>query len=296
MSVKSRHIGRNARRFYIGMCGIGLVGAFTVAVPGIGSAAPALPANCTAAGSTVTCTYEYTGGEQSFEVPADVTSVRVVATGQQGASENLLPGGLGAIASGTVPVAAGSTLFVVVGGFLGFNGGGNANQNRSFGGGASDVRTVSSADAVGTLASRLLVAGGGGGASGLGFTSRGNPGGNAGTAAPGERAGQPGTATGGGAPGEGQGGQPGVLGAGGGSDAGGGGGGFYGGGGGGYDAEGPSGEMGGGGGGSSLVPPGGSVTLAAAGAAPQVVISYQIGGQPSCLGLPSVLSFFCSLS
>ncbi|MFH5232005.1 glycine-rich protein [Antrihabitans spumae] len=99
----------------------------------------------------------------------------------------MLPGGLGAIASGTVPVAAGSTLFVVVGGFLGFNGGGNANQNRSFGGGASDVRTVSSADAVGTLASRLLVAGGGGGASGLGFTSRGNPGGNAGTAAPGER-------------------------------------------------------------------------------------------------------------
>ncbi|MFH5232006.1 hypothetical protein [Antrihabitans spumae] len=91
MSVKSRHIGRNARRFYIGMCGVGLVGAFTVAVPGIGSAAPALPANCTAAGSTVTCTYEYTGGEQSFAVPADVTSVRVVATGQQGSRAHPKP-------------------------------------------------------------------------------------------------------------------------------------------------------------------------------------------------------------
>jgi hypothetical protein len=235
-------------------------------------------------------TFTYTGAEQTYEVPAGVALVRIDAVGAAGGSSggcNGGSGGRGASLSADIPVSAGQTLYVEVGGAGtngcesvssaagGFNGGGNsgtsgANQPGAGGGGASDVRTVSS---VGprqqTLVSRLIVAGGGGGAA-PGFIS-----------AAGGDAGLPGVARGGGISGIGAGGSPGVTGFGGSgaggaggsavgcpggsnglpgafgsggaggpaspASGGGGGGGYYGGGGG--TGDGPSQECGGGGGG-----------------------------------------------
>lgn len=54
---------------------------------------------------SVTCTYAYTGGEQTFEVPAGVTSVYVVATGGQGGS-----GAPGAVVNGVIDTSSLATL------------------------------------------------------------------------------------------------------------------------------------------------------------------------------------------
>src|SRR4051812_40242561 len=51
------------------------------------SAAP-LPSNCTASGTTVTCIYNYTGGEQTFVAPAGVTSAVVTANGAPGGAQS----------------------------------------------------------------------------------------------------------------------------------------------------------------------------------------------------------------
>jgi RHS repeat-associated protein len=112
-------------------------------------------------------TFDYTGGPQTWSVPAGVTSVSVQASGAQGAGTY---GGFGAMTNATVPVTAGETLVVMVGGqgsgtSGGFNGGGNSSSGGgntgSGGGGASDVR-------IGGLGigDRVVVAGGGGGAVG----------------------------------------------------------------------------------------------------------------------------------
>jgi hypothetical protein len=125
--------------------------------------------------------YFYTGSEQKFAVPANVTGVNVDAVGARGASccGNTVtePGGYGGELFADVRLPAGtSTLYVEVGGdgtvgSGGWNGGGGGPLG---GGGASDIRTVScSADggdcatggSVESLSSRLAVAPGGGGAS-----------------------------------------------------------------------------------------------------------------------------------
>lgn len=131
-------------------------------------------------------------GEQTYTVPAGVTSVRVSATGAPGGAGAPGPnipgvaGGLGAQVTGDLAVTPGEVLYVEVGGpggdgsangggLPGFNGGGLG--GRSFGGdgsfgggggGASDVRlcsvsAMSCAGAASSLASRVVVAGGGGG-------------------------------------------------------------------------------------------------------------------------------------
>jgi hypothetical protein len=156
------------------------------------------------------------------------------------------------------------------------------------------VRTIARAEA-GTLGSRLIVAGGGGG-SGVINQACGRPGDGAGGDA--EADGRPGATCGGlpgGGPGVagtqiagGAGGEPGggdgTFGQGGaaGYTGGGGGGGYYGGGAGGDSRDaGPlpinSNGGGGGGGGSNLVPPGGSAAIATGGA-PQIVITYSAPG------------------
>ena len=147
----------------------------------------ALPAGCTASAGTVTCTYT-SAGEHQFAVPAGVTSVTATAVGGQGGSDfgSGSPGGLGAVAKGTVPVTPGQVIFAEVG-ILG----GAAGQlfpgftDSGAGGGESDVRTCPAGGAQpcpagSTLASRVLVAGGGGGRGDFGDTP-----GNAGTPAPG---------------------------------------------------------------------------------------------------------------
>jgi len=248
--------------------------------------------------SAATTEFKYTGAEQTFVVPAGVTTVNVTGTGGAGGTGETRPtstspagvGGRGAVVNGYLSVTAGQTLYVEVGpnGTTSSGGGG-------FGGGAADVRTISSA-AANSLESRLIVAAGGGGG-GIGNCEgepdKGGAGGNA--AEPGidgtpcqisgayflfgGGGGGAGTSTAGGAGGSstsfGIPGEAGQLGKGGkgsnaGSNVGGeGGAGLYGGGGGGYAYNG-----GGGGGGSNLVPTAGTATTAAAGAEPKVTITY----------------------
>ena len=116
----------------------------------------------------VTQTFVSTGAEQTFVVPAGITSIQVFAVGGKGGNggaSGAIPadGGFGAVATGTIAVTPGQTLFVNVGG-----NGGVATANRGApadvqrrrrrwlrrrraaecnggggGGGASDVRTVS---------------------------------------------------------------------------------------------------------------------------------------------------------
>ena len=141
---------------------------------GVGEKARAAGAPCntgtqTPPGATVTCTYLYTGGEQSFTVPAGVTNVTVEAIGAQGgagAASTTATGGAGGAGddvTGSLALTAGvSTLYVEVGGVGsgvgsgttsggagGFNGGAAAASGGAGGGaaggggGASDIRTAS---------------------------------------------------------------------------------------------------------------------------------------------------------
>lgn len=143
-------------------------------------------------------TFEFTGGEQTFVVPDDVTEVTVEAWGAQGGiSQGRGPagadaGGLGGLVTAKLTVTPGEMLAIFVGGTGGddfgvhaggFNGGGNGGGGLFFdgggGGGASDVRQGGNA-----LAHRVIVAGGGGGGAvleipgGAGGGLMGAPGGN----------------------------------------------------------------------------------------------------------------------
>lgn len=218
-----------------------------------------------------TTTFSYTGAQQTFIVPASVTSVTVFCKGSSGGSWGATGGGSGATISGTLAVTPGGTLYVnvggggtppdpggSVGGAGGWNGGagGGATAGQAGyaagagGGGASDVRVGGTA-----LTNRVAVAGGGGGASGAntgggggalsgnGLTGTGANGGPGGTQSAG------GTGVGSGAPGG-----NGALGIGGGgrgntiqNGTGGGGAGYYGGAGGGFSTGGTAWSAGGGG-------------------------------------------------
>jgi adhesin/invasin len=292
---------------------IALLAALGLAAPSATAAEgpPALPDGCSqpSVGGTVTCTFDYTGSEQTFAMPVGIDTVHVVAVGAPGGGFGGV-GGAGAVVAGDITATPGSTLYVEVGGpggddgpasapggAGGFNGGGNGDggdfgaNSMPGGGGASDVRTSSGgADpAAAGLASRLIVAAGGGGDGqgnaggdagqpGAGGFAGAGPGGGAGTASAGGAAGSlPGTA------GElGQGGIGGPLP----PDTctrdtvedcvrggGGGGGGLYGGGGGGDGT--------GGGGGSSLVPAGGTFAIADDSTPASVTISYTPAGLAS---------------
>ena len=210
-------------------------------------------------------TFNYTGGQQTWSVPSDATSVSIKTSGAQGQ-------GLGGESSAIVTVTPGETLYIYAGGQPlgrtgGWNGGGNGGDGSYFdgfgGGGASDVRRTPYA-----LSNRLVVACGGGGGStdsASGADGGGSSGGTGGFAiSSGEYAmgGGGGTQISGGIGGSGPGGygvdgSPGVGGNGGYSNnsggGSGGGGGYYGGGGGGASFVGSGGYGGGGGGGSGYV-------------------------------------------
>ena len=124
-----------------------------------------------------TTTFNYTGAQQTYVVPAGVFSVHIDAQGASGWSGPTNQGGFGGSAVGDLAVVPGQTLYIYVGGQGtlatadqvpaggGFNGGGNGMTNDvgpndvGGGGGASDVRQGGF-----TLADRVLVAAGGGGA------------------------------------------------------------------------------------------------------------------------------------
>jgi hypothetical protein len=251
---------------------------------------------------TMTESFPSTGAQQTFEVPVGVSSIHVEAigaTGEAGFAGAL--GGAGAVVAGNLPVTAGETIYVEVGG-AGFNGGGAPGFiGGGYGGAASDVRTVP-LGSTGSLESRLLVAAGGGGGGAGEFGPYGGAGGAAGnpgtnssseTSGAGGAGGGAGTLTGGGSGGTSCGstgpwtGGAGSLGLGGsGGEAfgfpftagGGGGGGYMGGGGGeGTCRPEPNSGGGGGGGGSSFVFGGATFSsfgAAAPGTAPSISISY----------------------
>ena len=182
---------RNSIR--LSLLGILVSGVFLTLFAGFGAASSP---PCPTTPGAQSCTYSFTGGEQSFTVPAGVTSIHVVSQGGGGGvgdcASSTCSGffgsggaaGKGAQVSADLSVTPGQTLYVEVGGAAntggricnvacapvgGFNGGGNGdpNNNSGGGGGASDLRTTARADA-GTLDSRLLVAAGGGGGGGGG--------------------------------------------------------------------------------------------------------------------------------
>jgi Glycine rich protein len=229
------------------------------ALTGAALVALTLGAPVASAATPVDVPFAYTGAEQSWLVPAGVTTVHVTLTGGRGGAATGTTGGFGGRVSGDIAVSAGTTIFVEVGGNAagasgGFNGGGPSSGSSAGGGGASDIRTVARAQA-GSLGSRLMVAAGGGGA---GTATNGGNAGGPGADGSGASGGQPGGPAGGGAGGSGnpsgQSGGPGLGGGGGlGSSAtgGGGGAGLYGGGGGGGSSFFGFGSAGGGGGSSS---------------------------------------------
>ncbi|MGB3947817.1 MAG: PKD domain-containing protein [Bacteroidia bacterium] len=147
--------------------------------------------------------FSYTGGVQTFIVPCGVTSLNVKAWGAGGSgggadSYGGAVGGAGAFVETTIPVTAGETLTLIVGGGAGpggncagnapggsegwgnsiFDGGkgGNAGGSGCSGGGGGG------GGGAGVLrgSSILLVAGGGGGGSGGGLNSSGATGGGGG--------------------------------------------------------------------------------------------------------------------
>ncbi len=181
---------------------LGTIGALLVSAIAAVSASAAAP-------PTVTETFPSTGVEQTFTVPAGVTSVRVRAIGGSGDAGHPgfrtlgAPGGAGADVASRLPVTAGEMLYVEVAA-AGFNGGGVGVAGGGNGGGASDVRSVSMGSA-GSLESRLLVAAGGGGGGGSfdeGAAGRGGDAGSPGASSSGtERFGPGGSVSQGGAAG-----------------------------------------------------------------------------------------------
>ena len=123
-------------------------------------------------------TFNYTGAEQTFSVPACATQVTVTAYGAQGTAAYTTYGylpGYGGMAQGVLAISGGSTLYVYVGGSNGYNGGGagwSGSTRTCNGGGASDVRVGGTA-----LSNRVIVAGGGGGVSGESNWGNGGDGG-----------------------------------------------------------------------------------------------------------------------
>ena len=109
------------------------------------SAAPSVAQEATPA---QTLTFNYTGGPQSWTVPADVHQATFDVYGSQGGRNGpLFPGGQGGHATVTIPVTPGEVLAIMVGGqgpettpptvecvLLpgggGFNGGGNGGNAR----------------------------------------------------------------------------------------------------------------------------------------------------------------------
>jgi len=114
-------------------------------------------------------TYNYTGGMQTYVVPAGVTTITVECWGAQGGGDSLAsaPGGYGGYVTADVAVTPGQTVNIYVGGegiyggVGGYNGGGDGvgdvSNKGGGGGGASDIRIGGT-----TLMDRIVGAGGGG--------------------------------------------------------------------------------------------------------------------------------------
>lgn len=123
-------------------------------------------------------------GVDTFTVPLD-GMYNVQLWGAQGGGTDEYPGGKGAYTAGDIYLEKGEKLYIYIGGegikpTGGYNGGGNGYNNGYGGGGATDIRTIKGEwNNVESLASRIMVAAGGGGSSlhGGEWNSYGGPGG-----------------------------------------------------------------------------------------------------------------------
>jgi len=156
--------------------------ALTAAVAGCAAPANALS---DAVDATAPITYSYTGGVQEYVVPQGVTSLTLSAVGGAGGGRVAVERAAGATVTGSLPVTAGQTLLISVGGaggdaddhdddpkggWGGLNGSGGDGKaetdtlrNSSAGGGATTIQITDSGGADPTT---VIVAGGGGGAGG----------------------------------------------------------------------------------------------------------------------------------
>ncbi|GAA4840728.1 hypothetical protein GCM10023201_33530 [Actinomycetospora corticicola] len=220
---------RTTTRTGLGAAG---VAAALLLLPTVASAAPVLPSQCTQTGTTVTCTYLASGGQQTLAVPAGATAVSVVVKGGAGGRGGAGgtgraggAGGSGGVVTGSLTGVAGVTLRIVPGplganGTDSGNGGGDGGAGAGTGGGGGDGATVvgtsdnggaggagggSSAVLRDDTAQNLVVgAGGGGGGGGGGYEGDSAP-----TSGPAGGGGAGGAAGTDGAPGRGQGTAPG---------------------------------------------------------------------------------------
>ena len=133
----------------------------TIDPPDSGSGVVQIGFNTAPGGSVA---FDYTGAPQDFVVPAGVSLVDIDVLGAQGGANWANNVNFGGGMQGTLPVTPGETLVIHVGGQPngiagGWNGGGNGENAGQGGGGGSDIRQGGS-----TLADRVAVAGGGGGA------------------------------------------------------------------------------------------------------------------------------------
>ena len=103
--------------------------------------------------------FSYTGDEQMYVVPEN-GSYQIELWGAAGNYGDTTPG-KGAYTKGIINLTKGTKLYIYVGGFNGYNGGGGSSTNRS-GGGATDIRLTDGTD-FDSLKSRIMVAAGGGG-------------------------------------------------------------------------------------------------------------------------------------
>lgn len=144
--------------------------------------------------------FSYTGANQSWTVPANVTTIFVEVYGAQGGDhpEGFI-GGKGGLVKGYMVVTPGSTLFLTVGGksttriaVYGFGGNGgsctsNSSKISNAGGGLSSIST-----AFPISLSNVIVVAGGGGSSASGYSGNGgNAGGSSGSDGIGNYAGTP---------------------------------------------------------------------------------------------------------
>lgn len=104
-----------------------------------------------------TQTFNYTGANQSFVVPAGITSITVECYGAKGGNGNQAssPGGAGAYVAGEITVVPGETLTIIAGGM-----GENGTTMLDGGGGGGGSFVIRTSDN-----SPLMIAGGGGGGS-----------------------------------------------------------------------------------------------------------------------------------
>lgn len=168
-------------------CG-GVIAAISLIPVSAGQASSVRVPRVAGDGALAPVTFTPTGGEQTYTVPAGVTSLEVEAVGANGANSfGPAPalGGTGGMVIGELAVGAdaavkpGDTLYVAVGDTFrgdrlgGFNGGGAGGGffpgSGRGGGGATDVRTCSRTAAAcpngdASPLTRLIVAAGGGGA------------------------------------------------------------------------------------------------------------------------------------